>query len=64
VRNLENILFLSLNAYLKISIPIIPVKPTKFPNLIKGSISRGYSNQEIKKLAGENFLRLFKKVVG
>jgi len=36
----------------------------KFPNLIKGLISRGYSNQEIKKLAGENFLRVFKKVVG
>ncbi len=36
----------------------------KFPNLIKGLISRGYSNQEIKKIAGENFLRLFKKVVG
>jgi membrane dipeptidase len=39
-------------------------KYKKFPNLIKGLISRGYSNQEIKKLAGENFLRLFKKVVG
>ena len=36
----------------------------KFPNLIKGLISRGYNNQEIKKLAGENFLRLFEKVLG
>ena len=36
----------------------------KFPNLIKGLISRGYSNQEIKKIAGENFLRVFKKIVG
>jgi len=36
----------------------------KFPNLIKGLISRGYTNQEIKKIAGENFLRVFRKVVG
>ena len=37
---------------------------TKFPNLIDGLISRGYSDQEIKKIAGENFLRVFKKIVG
>lgn len=36
----------------------------KFPNLIEGLISRGYSDQEIKKIAGENFLRVFRKVVG
>ena len=35
----------------------------KFPNLIKGLIERGYSDQEIGKLAGSNFLKLFKKVV-
>lgn len=37
---------------------------TKFPNLIDGLINRGYSDQEIKKIAGENFLRVFKKIVG
>lgn len=37
---------------------------TKFPNLIEGLIIRGYNNQDIKKIAGENFLRVFKKVVG
>jgi len=36
----------------------------KFPNLIEGLITRGYSNQEIKKIIGENFLRVFRKVVG
>ncbi|MBD3256428.1 MAG: hypothetical protein GF383_15125, partial [Candidatus Lokiarchaeota archaeon] len=36
----------------------------KFPNLVKGLISRGYSNQEIKKIAGENFLRTFRSIVG
>ena len=36
----------------------------EFPNLIKGLASRGYSEQEIKKLAGENFMRVFKTVVG
>jgi membrane dipeptidase len=37
---------------------------TKFPNLIKGLAKRGYSDREIKKIAGENFLRVFRKVVG
>lgn len=36
----------------------------KFPNLIKGLIDRGYNDQEIGKLVGLNFLKLFKKVVG
>lgn len=35
-----------------------------FPNFIEGLISRGYSDQEIKKLAGENFYRVFQKIVG
>ncbi|MBD3339844.1 MAG: hypothetical protein GF353_12090 [Candidatus Lokiarchaeota archaeon] len=35
-----------------------------FPNLIEGLISRGYSTQEIKKISGENFLRIFKDIVG
>ncbi len=37
---------------------------TKFPNLIKGLAKRGYSDQEIDKIAGKNFLRVFRKVVG
>ena len=37
---------------------------TEFPNLIDGLKIRGYSNNEIKKIAGENFMRVFKKVVG
>jgi membrane dipeptidase len=37
---------------------------TQFPNLIKGLIDRGYSDQEIGKIAGSNFLKLFKRVVG
>ena len=36
----------------------------KFPTLIKGLIDRGYSDQEIGKLAGSNFLKVFKNVVG
>jgi len=37
---------------------------TKFPNLIKGLIKRGYTDEEIQKITGENFLRVFKKIVG
>jgi membrane dipeptidase len=37
---------------------------TKFPNLIKGLIKRGYTDQEIRKISGENFLRVFKEVGG
>lgn len=33
-------------------------------NIIKGLISRGYKESEIKAIIGENFLRVFKKVVG
>lgn len=36
----------------------------KFPNLIKGLISRGYSDMEISKIVGENFLRVFRKICG
>jgi membrane dipeptidase len=36
----------------------------KFPNLIKGLISRGYNDEEIKKIAGANFLRVFRKICG
>ena len=37
---------------------------TKFPNLIKRLSDRGYNSQKIRKIAGENFLNVFKKVVG
>lgn len=36
----------------------------KFPNLIEGLINRGYNDEEISKIAGGNFLRVFKKIVG
>jgi membrane dipeptidase len=36
---------------------------TKIPSLTKGLVSRGYSNQDIKKILGENNLRVFKKVL-
>lgn len=36
----------------------------KFPNLIKGLISRGYSDREIGKIAGGNFVRVFKQICG
>jgi membrane dipeptidase len=37
---------------------------SKFPNLINGLLSRGYSKQEISKIVGENFFRFFKSQVG
>ena len=37
---------------------------TKWPNITRGLVSRGYSNQDIQKILGENFLRVFEKVVG
>lgn len=36
----------------------------EFPNLIEGLLNRGYSDKDIKKIAGENFLRVFKRVIG
>jgi membrane dipeptidase len=36
----------------------------KFPNLIRGLIKRGYSNGEISKIAGDNFLRVFRNICG
>lgn len=35
---------------------------TKFVNIAKGLVARGYSDQEVKKILGENFLRVFKRV--
>lgn len=37
---------------------------SKMPNITKGLIERGYSEYEIRKILGENFLRVFKKVRG
>lgn len=37
---------------------------SKMPNITKGLIERGYSENEISKILGGNFLRVFKKVVG
>jgi membrane dipeptidase len=34
------------------------------PNITKGLVARGYSDNEIKKILGENAIRLFKRVVG
>lgn len=36
----------------------------KWPNITKGLVSRGYSDLEIEKIVGGNFLRLFDRVVG
>ncbi|UCB47546.1 MAG: membrane dipeptidase, partial [Spirochaetota bacterium] len=33
-----------------------------FPNLTRGLLDRGYSESDVKKIMGENFLRLFKEV--
>ncbi|MHA1469824.1 MAG: dipeptidase, partial [Candidatus Asgardarchaeia archaeon] len=35
---------------------------TKFVNIVKGLVSRGYSDNEIRKILGENFLRVFRRV--
>jgi membrane dipeptidase len=36
---------------------------TKFPDLTRGMISRGYSDHEITKILGANDLRVFKRVL-
>lgn len=35
-----------------------------WPNITVGLVSRGYSDDEVQKIIGENFLRLFENVVG
>jgi membrane dipeptidase len=37
---------------------------TDFPNISKGLVGRGYSDTEIRKILGRNFMRVFKKVFG
>lgn len=35
---------------------------SKYPDLIQELIRRGYSDEDLKKLIGENFIRVFEKV--
>jgi membrane dipeptidase len=35
-----------------------------FPNITRGLVKRGYSDQQIKGILGENFLRVFEEVCG
>jgi membrane dipeptidase len=35
-----------------------------FINLSRGLVSRGYSDEEVKGILGNNFLRIFREVVG
>ena len=37
--------------------------PGEWPNIVRGLVSRGYSDQEIEKIVGGNALRLAKKVI-
>ncbi len=37
---------------------------TELPNLTKGLVSRGYSDEDIRKILGGNFVRLWKAVTG
>ena len=38
--------------------------PVELPKITEGLMRRGYSKKEIKKILSENFLRIFKEVVG
>jgi membrane dipeptidase len=38
--------------------------PEEWPNITRGLVSRGYSDEEIKKILGGNAFRLIKEVVG
>jgi membrane dipeptidase len=37
---------------------------TDLPNLTKGLVARGYSDRDIEKILGQNYLRVFQKVFG
>lgn len=37
---------------------------SKYPNLTMGLINRGYSNEDIRKILGGNFMRVFEEVCG
>jgi membrane dipeptidase len=36
---------------------------TEVSNITKGLVTRGYSDNDIMKILGENFLRVFKKIL-
>ena len=36
--------------------------PEKWPNVVRGLVARGYSDADIRKITGENALRVFKKI--
>jgi membrane dipeptidase len=38
--------------------------PEEWPNIVRGLVSRGYSNKEIEKIIGLNALKIIEKVVG
>jgi membrane dipeptidase len=38
--------------------------PEEWPNITRGLVSRGYSDLEIKKILGENSLKLMERVIG
>ncbi|MFX0013418.1 MAG: membrane dipeptidase [Promethearchaeota archaeon] len=38
--------------------------PEEWPNITKGLVSRGYSDQEIEKILGTNALKLIERVIG
>ena len=42
--------------------PISLDRVSKLPNLARGLVARGYSDNEITKILGDNFLRVFEKV--
>ena len=46
------------------SMPLNLEGADKMPNITKGLFNRGYKEKEIKKILGENFLRIYKEVVG
>ena len=35
-----------------------------FPNITRGLVKRGYSDEQIQGILGENFLRVFEQVCG
>jgi membrane dipeptidase len=44
------------------SLPVGLKDVSSFPNLVKGLIERGYSEDDIKKILNENVMRVWRKV--
>jgi len=56
-------LYPEFNRYSREEVRIIGMQTVdQFPSIPKGLVARGYSDQEIEKILGGNFLRVFKKV--